>query len=148
MKKRKFILIAVSALILGACSSLKLLQVDFSWPIESVVKVDANGFAADSKFSYSVNVKPLFFEETKDSLNCMNKEVRMIRDVKGYYYVLSPKFKNIYVFESKGGVFQMYDKFLLNKDGLNAPFMNQRAPYIEVVDGNNKFLLNNEGLKK
>jgi len=130
------------------CSSLKLTQADFAWPVESVLKIDAQGNITDNRFSYSVNVKPLFFEETKDSLSYNSKELRIIRDVKGYYYATSTGFKNIYLFEIKDGAFQMYDKFQINEQGMNNPAMNQRPPYIELIDGDKKYLVNNEGLKQ
>jgi polysaccharide pyruvyl transferase WcaK-like protein len=148
MKGYKIIITALLIITAAGCSSLKLTQTDFSWPVESVLKIDSKGFVTDTRFSYSVNVKPLFFEETKDSLNYASKELRIIRDTKGYYYATSAGFKNIYLFEVKDGAFKLYDKFELSETGLTAPVMNQRPPYVELIDGAKKYLLNNEGLKK
>lgn len=148
MKINKVIVAAFLLITAAGCSSLKLTQTDFSWPVESVLKIDDKGFVSDTRFSYSVNVKPLFFEETKDSLSFASKELRIIRDTKGYYYTTCAGFKNVYLFEVKDGAFKLYDKFQLSEAGLKAPVMNQRPPFVELIDGANKYLLNNEGLKK
>lgn len=148
MKKYKLIIVLFAFIALAGCSSLKLMETDFSWPVESVLKVDQQGIVTDNRFSYSVNVIPLFFAETKDSLSYKAKELRIIRDVKGYYYVTSTGFKNVYLFQVIDGAFKLYDSFLISEKGMSSPVMNQRPPYIELIDGTNKYLLNNEGLKK
>ena len=38
-----------------ACSTLKLQQADFAWPVESVISVDENGKASDDRYSISRN---------------------------------------------------------------------------------------------
>ena len=148
MKVYKIVLVVFLIITAAGCSSLKLTQTDFAWPVESVLKIDGQGFVSDTRFSYSVNVKPLFLEETKDSLSFASKELRIIRDTKGYYYTTCTGFKNVYLFEVKDGAFKLYDKFQLSETGLQTPVMNQRPPYVELIDGANKYLLNNEGLKK
>lgn len=148
MKRYKIFFIALFLVAAAGCSSLKLTQTDFAWPVESVLKIDSQGMASDTWFSYSVNVKPLFLEETQDSLSYTSKELRVIRDTKGYYYITSAGFKNVYVFQIGEGSFNMSEKILINEKGMNTPVMNQRPPYVELIDGANKYLLNNEGLKK
>lgn len=148
MKGYKIIITLFLLIVASGCSSLKLTQTDFAWPVESVLKIDAQGTVADNRFSYSVNVKPLFFEETKDSLSYKTKELRMIRDTKGYYYATVVGFKNVYVFQIADGAFVLNEKILIDEKGLSTPVMNQRPPYIELINGANKYLLNNEGLKK
>lgn len=148
MKQFKLLAAGLILLSISACSTLKLTQTDFAWPVESVLKIDGQGNITDNRFSYSVNVKPLFFEETQDSLSYTSKELRMIRDAKGYYYATVAGFKNVYVFQVSGGAFILSEKILIDEKGMNAPVMNQRPPYIELINGANKYLLNNEGLKK
>jgi hypothetical protein len=148
MKRYKLILIVLFLVTAAGCSSLKLTQTDFAWPVESVLKIDSQGLVSDTRFSYSVNVKPLFFEETRDSLSYTSKELRIIRDTKGYYYATCAGFKNVYVFEIGKGSFNLSEKILIDEKGLNSPVMNQRPPYVELIDGANKYLMNNEGLKK
>lgn len=148
MKQFKLLAAGLILLSISACSTLKLTQTDFAWPVESVLKIDGQGNITDNRFSYSVNVKPLFFEETQDSLSYTSKELRMIRDAKGYYYATVAGFKNVYVFQVSEGAFALSEKILIDEKGMNAPVMNQRPPYIELINGANKYLLNNEGLKK
>lgn len=148
MKQFKLLAAGLILLSISACSTLKLTQTDFAWPVESVLKIDGQGNITDNRFSYSVNVKPLFFEETQDSLSYSSKEIRMIRDAKGYYYATVAGFKNVYVFQVSEGAFALSEKILIDEKGMNAPVMNQRPPYIELINGANKYLLNNEGLKK
>ena len=147
---KQFKIAAAVLLVIGisACSSLKLTQTDFAWPVESVLKIDGKGNVTDNRFSYTVNVKPLFFEETQDSLSYTSKELRMIRDAKGYYYATAAGFKNVYIFQVNDGAFTLSEKVMLDEKGMNAPVMNQRPPYVELINGANKYLLNNEGLKK
>ncbi len=58
-----FILLVIAA----ACSTLKLQQADFAWPVESVIAVEENGKVSDDRYSISFDTKELFFEETEDS---------------------------------------------------------------------------------
>ncbi len=148
MKVYKIIIAAFLVFAAAGCSSLKLTQTDFAWPVESVLKIDQQGAVSDNRFSFSVNVKPLFLAETKDSMSYQGKELRIIRDSQGYFYTVAKGFKNVYIFQTYDGAFKLYDKVLLSEQGLEEPVMNQRPPYIELIDGQNKYLLNKEGLKK
>ncbi len=40
------------------------------------------------------------------------------------------------------------NKILIDKNGLTSPAMNQKNPYIEIIDGNKKYLLNKDGIKR
>ncbi|MBK7501017.1 MAG: hypothetical protein IPI19_18545 [Ignavibacteriales bacterium] len=70
----------------------------FSWPIESVLKVDKDGFVNEERHSINFNTKALFFEETQDSLSYAGKTLHLIRNNEGYYFMTSTDFKNVYVF--------------------------------------------------
>jgi hypothetical protein len=129
--------IFISFLILAGCSSLILKPADFSWPVESVLNVDGQGRIQNDRYSISLNVKTLFFAETQDSVNIPKTSVRMIRDVKGFYFITAPHFKNVYVFEQTEGGLKLKNRILVAQNGLNEPAMNQRAPYIQVLNGHN-----------
>jgi len=132
----------------AACSTLVLKPVDFAWPIESVLRVDNDGFVKEERYTLSFNAKPLFFEETSDSTAYLDKDVRIIRDTKGYYFVTSKNFKNVYVFEGINGEMKLNNKIEISeKEGLNNPVFNQRIPYIELVDNGKKILLSNAGIE-
>lgn len=148
MKKSKILIVLLFLVVAAGCSSLKLTQADFAWPVESVLKIDSNGNVSDNRFSFSVNVKPLFLAETGDSLSYASKELRIIRDTKGYYFTTVTGFKNVYVFGISDGAFKLSEKILIDENGIKAPVMNQRPPFVELIDGAKKYLMNNEGLKK
>ena len=137
---------ALLLLIISACSSLTLKPADYSWPIENVLKVDNKGFVEEQRYSFTLKVKALFYEEFKDSTNFSGKEIRLIRDKVGFYYITGKDFKNVYVFESEENGMDLENKILITETGLTSPVFNQKSPNIELLDNSNKYLLNNEGL--
>ena len=147
MKLIKFSLI-IFIIALGACSTLTLQPADFAWPIESVLQVDNDGSVKEERHSLTFNTKELFLKETGDSLGYQGKEIRVIRDAKGFFYITAKNFKNVYVFKADEGKLRLDDKIVISEEtAMENPVFNQRPPYIELVDGLNKHLLNNEGLK-
>jgi hypothetical protein len=130
----------------AACSNLVLKPTDYAWPIESVLKVNDKGFVNEERNSLSFNVKDLFLAETGNPTSYMDKEIRLIRDMNGYYYITSDNFKNVYVFKTEEGKLALEDKIPIAKTGLENPAFNQRQPYIELVSGNQKYYLTNEGI--
>ena len=128
------------------CSSVVLQPADFSWPVEDVLKADDKGLVEEQRYTFSVNVKPLFFEEFADSNLAAGKEIRIIRDKLGYYYITGSNFKNVYLFLPTEGGLKLEEKINLSETGLTSPVMNQKSPNIEILDGTNKYLLNNKGL--
>lgn len=145
--KKNYLFLLLVPLLLS-CSSEVLKPVSYGWPIEDVLKVDGNGIVNVDRYSTKINVKHIFFLETKDSTNIEGKEIRVIRDNAGYYYFTSPGFQNVYVFEPEEGAMALENKILIDKNGLTSPAMNQKNPYIEIIDGNKKYLLNKDGIKR
>jgi hypothetical protein len=138
--KMTFIPIILSFFLAG-CSSLTLKPGDFSWPIESVLSIDHQGNVQTRLYSSSFNVKELLFAETQDSVNVSKISLRMIRDVKGYYFITASKFKNVYVFEQSEGGLKLKNKIFVAQDGLHEPFFNQQAPFIRLVNGQNQVMV-------
>ncbi len=126
------------ALCLAACNPFTIKPVDYSWPIEVVAKVEKNGTAEVERYSLSFNVRGLLFEELADSTGGGNVSLRVIRDGLGYYYVTANHFKNVYVFKTGEGALEQKARILVAEKGLAAPAFNQRAPYIELLDGKAK----------
>ncbi len=148
MKLRNILVCACLAIGGAGCSTLTLAPVDYSWPLESVLKVSDNGTVEESRYNIIINVKPLFFEETNDSTHVSGMTLRLIRDGKGYYYITAPKFKSVYVFEAKESALKLERKIPVSEKGLTSPAMNQRPPYIELLNGKDKpILLNDEGIQ-
>ena len=133
--------------IFPACSTLILQPADFAWPVESVLKVDNNGFVKEQRFSFSFNAKDLFFQETGDSLGYRNKELHLIRGSKGFYFITANNFKNVYVFIADNGSLKLNNKIeISDTTGMKNPAFNQRSPYIELLYNNKSINLTNEGI--
>ncbi len=146
MRIIKYLLIILPVVFAG-CSSLRLSPADFSWPVESVIHVDNNGVAKEDRYSLTFSAKPLYFEETGDSLSYLDRELRVIRDTLGYYYITGNKFKNVYVFTMGDGAFNLSNKISISETGISNPVFNQRLPYIELVEGNKQYYLSNNGIE-
>jgi thioredoxin-related protein len=133
----------------SACSTLILKQTDFAWPIESVLTTDEDGFVKEERHNIIFDTKELFLAETEDSTSYLNKDIRVITDTKGFVYVTSQNFKNVYVFEYGEGELILKNKIRISEtESLREPAFNQRLPYIELLDGEQKYLLTNEGIKE
>jgi hypothetical protein len=133
--------------IVAGCSTLTLKPGEFAWPVESVSKIDDQGFIVDEQYCLSLNVKELLFAETQDSVNIVNVELRIIRDGKGYYFMTAAKFKHVYVFEQIEGGLKLTNKILVAQNGLEDPALNQRPPYIQLLnDQDPPVLLTKEGV--
>jgi len=144
--KQLLILFSFLILITAACSVLTLQPANFSWPLESVLPVDDNGKVTEDRYSLEVNTVGLFFEEFQDSLSYKGKEIRMIRDNQGFYFLTSTNFKNVYVFKADEGKLVQENKIFISEFGLKTPAFNQRDPYIELADGTNKMNLTHKGI--
>ena len=131
--KASVALVFLAFVILAGCSPLTLKPADFSWPVESVLKVSEKGIVDEPRYFLSFNVKPLLFAETKDSVNVSKVTLRMIRDVDGYYYITAPKFKNVYVFEQTQGGLKLSNTIVVSEHGLNEPAFNKRHRNIELL---------------
>ncbi len=144
MKSIRYLFIAI---ITAGCSAVLLQPADFSWPVENVLKVDDKGYVTEDRYSFSMNVKPLFAEEFADSNSAIGKEIRIIRDKSGYYYITGTNFKNVYLFlPTEGGIKQKDKIAISDSSALASPAFNQKTPNIELVDGAKKYMLNNNGI--
>ncbi len=146
MRYKGLIVSAFLMAVVAACSSLTLKPADYSWPIENAIKANNKGVIEEQRYSFSVNINPLFFLEFQDSTNVAGKEVRVIRDRAGYYFITGKGFKNVYVFKTIESGMELENTILISESKLNAPAFNQKAPNIELLDSSNKYLLNKKGL--
>jgi hypothetical protein len=101
----------------------------------------------EDRYSIEFNTMGLFFEEFQDSLAYNGNIIRMIRDNSGYYYITASKFQNVYVFRPEEGAFVLHNKIFISDLGIEDPAFNQRAPYIELIDGGKKINLTNVGIE-
>jgi len=132
--------------ITAACSTLKLQQADFAWPVESVLSVSDDGMVTEDRYSISFDARGLFFEEFQDSSVSKGKEIRIIRDVNGFYFITTEKFKNVYVFKMDNGAMILDNKINVSETGVTNPVLNQRPPNIELIDDGKSIYLINTGI--
>jgi len=143
----KFVGLLFIPLFIAGCSSVILTNADFSWPVEDVLKINENGNVKEERYTFSINVKPLFQQEFADSNLALGKEIRVIRDKIGYYYITGINFKNVYLFIPIEGGLKLKEKIILSEtEPLTVPAFNQKSPNIELLDGSRKFLMNHKGI--
>lgn len=131
----------------AACSSLTLESADFAWPIESVLRVDNEGFVKEERHTLSFDARGLFFEEFGDSTAYLDRDIRIIRDTKGYYFITAKNFKNVYIFIGIDEKMNLNNKIEISETGMNDPAFNQRPPFIELLNDGEKILLTNQGIE-
>ncbi len=136
-----FILVG-TILLTSGCSTIVLQPADFSWPVETVLKVNLNGFVSEARHTFDINIKPIFYEEFSDSSAYAGKEIRVIRDKAGYYYFTGEGFKNVYMFNCVEGGMKLEEKLNLSDSlTLKMPVFNQKPNGIELIDGSTKYLI-------
>jgi len=131
----------------AACSVITLQPADFSWPVESVLKTDDQGSVSEDRYSTDFNTVGLFFEEFQDSMSYKGKEIRLIRNNWGDYFITGKQFKNVYVFKAIEGTLVLEKKIFISEFGLKEPAFNQRTPNIELLDGDYKISLTSDGIE-
>jgi hypothetical protein len=145
--KQLLVLSLVLLSFIAACSVLTLQPANFSWPLESVLPIDEKGNVTEDRYSIEFNTAGLYFEEFQDSLAYKGKELRLIRDNQGLYFITAAKFKYVYIFRADEGKMVLNNKIFISEFGLQTPAFNQRNPYIELVDGSNKMNLTSKGIE-
>ena len=141
----------ISIVFLGfaaSCSTLKLQPADFAWPVESVLAVDDNGTVTEERYSINFDTRGLFYEEFRDSSSYKGKEIRLLRDTNGFYFITSKGFKNVYVFKIDYGALLLDNKIFISELGVQDPAFNQRPPYIELIDNGKNLYLTNTGIDR
>jgi len=132
-------IICLTMLIAG-CNTLTLKPSDFSWPVESLLKINDKGNVQDRLHSLTFNVKGLFFTEMQDS-SAAKGTLHVIRNSEGYYFITAAKFKNVYIFGSTEGGLSLKNVIPVKTTGLESPALNQRSPYIQLINENDPDLM-------
>lgn len=137
----------LSLIVFWGCSSIVLKPADYAWPLESVLTVDTDGVISEGRYTFNINLKEMFFAEYGSYVEMADSDVRIIRDYLGYYYIAAVGFKNVYVFYEVEGGMQLETSIEIPDSGtLTKPAFNQRSPYIELLNGDNKYLLSKDGI--
>ena len=144
----KKLILLIGILFFAGCSSIKLEPANFAWPIENVVTTDESGSVVIDRYSTEFNASNLFKAEFGDSTEIAGKELRIIRDQFGFYFMTAKGFMNVYVFEVDNGKFVQYGKIFITREGMTNPALNQRAPNIELLDNDRTYILDSKGIKE
>ena len=127
--------IAVTALMLPGCSSLKLENVNFGWAVESPLTVSAANTVEDVRYAVAFPVAQLAMAEFADSAALRGTTLRVIRNPEGFYFVTGPRFKHVYIFAPRASALVQSAVLDVSPTGLVAPAFNLRPPYVELIDG-------------
>ena len=145
----RVLLLLLTTFALNSCGSLSLQWVDYSWPVESVLKVTPQNTLDDGRYAVTIRMTNLAIEEFQDSSALIGASLRLLRNVEGYYFITGPKFKNVYVFTPGASELNLKSKIQVSETGLKSPALNQRTPYVEVVDGKGwKKLLTSDSIEE
>jgi hypothetical protein len=147
MKPWTAVFFAVGVMLcLESCAGFKLENVDFGWPVESVVSVTPTNRIDEVRYGVSANVASIANAEFQDSTALRGAKLRILRSTEGYYFVTGPRFKHVYVFAPGPSTLSLYTSILVFDAGLHDPALNQRPPYVELIDGPNfrKLLSNSD----
>ena len=136
MRIIRIVVVCVLAVIFAGCSTLMLRPADFSWPVEIVLKPDGNGNVQEARYQMSFNVKALLFEELQDSVTVTKHTLHILRNYAGYYFITAKGFKNVYVFGQGDGALKLERKIVVSDMGLDAPALNQKTPYVHLINEN------------
>ena len=152
MKTTILVLFLTTLFVINGCMQLTLRPADFSWPVEVVVKPDSAGVVQHTRYQVAFNVKALLYAELNDSMKCSQYSIHMIRDVKGYYFIVAKDFKHVYVFAQKENALVLEQKIYIAETGLVAPAFNQKPPFIQLVNEANEneapIVLTESGIEK
>lgn len=109
--------------------------VRYAWPVESVLEVGNNNIVEDGRNGLIFSVGPIAEKEFADSTSLRGKEIRLLRNNEGFYFLTGKKFKNVYVLSSGTGKLSVRSQIEVAPRGLENPALNQRVPYVELLDG-------------
>lgn len=124
----------VASVVLFGCATT-IDGVRFAWPVESVLSVGNNNIVEDGRHALSFSVAAIAEKEFSDSTSLRGKDLRLIRNDEGFYFLTGKKFKNVYVLSSGTGKLCVKSRIEVAPRGLEDPALNQRPPYIELLDG-------------
>lgn len=148
MKKTLIAIGIIASFLIVGCSSLQLQPADFSWAAEEIVEVGAKGMVDAKRYSVAFNVTALLAKEfAADSMAAKNtKEVRLIRDKAGFYYLTGKKFKNVYVLAQSDGALAVSNTLAISAEAaMDDPKFDQKDSYIELWNGKAKYQLTKGG---
>ena len=144
--KRAVLVLLAAFLALPGCAAITIKPVDFSWSFESVLTTDDKGIVRGEPKTILFNATQLFQAEGGKEAPVAGKTVRIIRNAAGYYFVTSPGFKHVYIFEDGEAKLSLEEAVLIDEKGMEKPFFNRREAGIELAANGQIFMLNEKGI--
>ncbi|WP_103663853.1 hypothetical protein [Gracilimonas amylolytica] len=135
----------------SACNSFVVENVDYSQQLESVLVPDENGNVTDVRHGISFNVNSFKQQEFGESDSTKQiREIRLIRNADGFYFITANQFTNVYVMEPGKGSLKMKKKIKVSESPLNEPAFNLRSSGVQLVmtDSNEVLELNENGIEE
>jgi hypothetical protein len=132
---------------LSSCASLRLAPADFGWPVESELEVSPANTVDETRYGISFNVAALAAEEFQDTSALRESRIHVLRSTDGSYFVTGAGFENVYIFTADGQALALREKVRVmpeqenGRKGLHKPALNQRPPYVELLDDTGLHLL-------
>jgi hypothetical protein len=146
----KIIWLASFVVLATACNKFVVENVNYSQQIESVLIPDENGTVHDVRHGITFNVEPFEKQEFGEDESIEIKEVRLIRNAQGYYFITANQFKNVYVMEPGKSELRLMNKIKISEERLNAPAFNLRDSKVQLIktDTDEIITLNENGLQE
>lgn len=139
----------VFAVLLAGCKqSMMISDVNYSYPIETVLNPNEEGVVEDIQHGLSFSILPLQYVETQDTSSVTTKEVRLIRGSEGFYYITASGYSNVYVMVPEESSLKLKKKIEIKEQGIEEPAFNQRNTYIQLLNRktNEAYTLTAEGI--
>ena len=130
-------------LIISSCTPALVMQpVDYAWNLESVLKVQQDMTVKGAPKTLAFNVYELFKAEKIDlKVSEDGREIRIIRDNDGYFYIVAENFVHVYVFRTGENSLDLYSKIEIDKSGITKPRFNFRKPNVQLLYNDGKDVL-------
>src|SRR5512138_3962892 len=95
----RIVVLCCSALALASCG-LTIENVRYGWPVESVLPVGDDNMIQDGRYGLHFSVAAIAQEEFESPGALRGKEIRLLRNSEGYYFLTAKRIKHIYVLKS------------------------------------------------
>ena len=134
IQKALFLLVIASLVFLQACQkALVIKNVNYAQNIESVLEPDDEGTVSDVRHGIRFSVLSLQATEFEQDSTKVIRQIRLIRNNQGYYFITANNFKHVYVMKPAKGELKLENKILVNESGISNPALNWRSPLVELV---------------
>ncbi|MFW6347167.1 MAG: hypothetical protein ACOC2C_00985 [Cyclonatronaceae bacterium] len=139
-------LLASMMLLFSACgSSVTIQNVDFAQPLEEQLQPNVQGEVVGERSGISFSVLPMLENEGLSLDEFGGTPVNIIQNHQGFYFVTAAGFRNVYVMETNENELKSTAIIEIGEERLENPALNQRNPFIQLVDGEMAVNLTKEG---